>query len=288
MKYSNHFDVKLKIELLKKLSVRNAMPDEFAPVLQDLLFDKHEIKGLALDQSIYRARRNEPGRLFTDIGELKHPKSTSTKGRMNDVGESFFYGALCELGTIYEMVPAIGSLFTISKINKLKGNPIFMIAGLLDDPRSPAPKNSTEKAIYNYLHGEFTKVTTTAEEYNSTIAISRLLLSKGLHAPEGFTLCGLAYPSVQVARGVANVRTFNIGMKGESFDDNFFIRDAFVYCLTHELKSYQLNEVNRGEIAADGSLNWTYSFAEMQRRMRSGLTSDGLFVEKLKSHAGSF
>lgn len=288
MKYSNHFDVKRKIELLKKLSVRNAKPDEFAPVLQDLLFDKHEIKGLALDQPIYRARRNESGRLFADIGELKYPQSPLTKGRMNDVGEPFFYGALCELGTIYEMVPAIGSLFTISKINKQKGNPIFMIAGLLDDPRSPAPKNSTEKAIYDYLHGEFTKVTTTAEEYNSTIAISRLLLSKGFRAKEGSILCGLAYPSVQVARGVANVRTFNIGMKGEKFDDNFFIRDAFVYCLTHELESYQLNELNRGEIAADGSLNWTYSFAEMQRRMRSGLTSDGSFVEKLKSHAGFF
>jgi len=74
-------------------------------------------------------------------------------------------------------------------------------------------------------------------------------------------------------------------MEGETFDDNFCIRDTFVYCLTDEVKSYQLNEVNRGEIAEDGRLNWTYSFVEMQRRMRSGLTSDGSFVEGLKSHA---
>lgn len=113
MNYSTYFDVKRKIELLKKLSARNAMLDEFAPLLEDLLLDKIEIKGFTLgNQFIYRARRNESGRLFTDIGELKHPKSSSTKGRMNDVGESFYYGALCELGTIYEMVPAIGSLFS--------------------------------------------------------------------------------------------------------------------------------------------------------------------------------
>lgn len=289
MKYSDYFDVKRKIELLKKLSARNAMPDEFAPLLQDLFFDKIEIKGFFLgDQFIYRARRNEPGRLFANISELKHPKASSSKGRMNDAGESFFYGALCELGTIYEMVPAIGSLFTISKINKQKGLPIFLIAGLLDDPRSPTPKNSTEKAIYNYLHGEFTKVTTTAEEYNSTIAISRQLLSKGLSAPEDYSLCGLAYPSVQIARGVANVRTFNIGMKGETFDDNFCIKDSSVYCLTDEVKNYQLNEVNHGAIAEDGRLDWMYSFGEMQQRMRSGLTSDGSLVEKLKSHADFF
>jgi len=110
MKYSNYFDVKRKIELLKKLSARNAMLEKFSPLLEDLLFDKLEIKGFALDQFIYRARRNEPGRLFADIAELKHPISSGAKGRMNDVGESFFYGALCELGTIYEMVPAIGSL----------------------------------------------------------------------------------------------------------------------------------------------------------------------------------
>ncbi len=286
MKYSNDFDVKHKIELLKKLSTRNALPDEFAPLLQDLFFDQIEIKGFALgDQFIYRARRNEPGRLFANIDELKYPKSSSAKGRMNDAGESFFYGALCELGTIYEMVPPIGSLFTISKINKRKGFPIFLIAGLLDDPRSPTPRNSTEKEIYDYLHGELTKVATTAEGYNSTIAISRLLLNKDLLAPEDYYLCGLAYPSVQVARGVANVRTFNIGMKGETFDGNFCIKDSSVYCLTDEVEGYQLNEVNHGVIAEDGRLNWMYSFGEMQQRMQSGLTSDESFVEKLKSYA---
>ena len=286
MNYSTYFDVKRKIELLKKLSARNAMPDEFVPLLEKLIFDKFKINCFPLgDQFIYRARKNESGRLFTDIDELKHPKLASATGRMNDVGESFFYGALCELGTIYEMVPAIGSLFTISKINTQKGLPLFKIVGLLDDPRSLIPKNKTEQAIYSYLHGEFIKVTTTVEEYNSTIAISKLLLSEGLIAPEDYYLCGLAYPSVQKARGVANVRTINIGMKGEIFDDNFCINDTFVYCLTHEVKSYQLNEINHGEIAEDGRINWMYSFSEMQQRIRSGFTSDGLFVEKLKSYA---
>ena len=107
MKYSNYFDIKRKIELLKKLSARNAMPNEFIPLLENLLLDKIEIKGFPLDdQFIYRARKNEADRLFTDTDELKHPKSSSVKGRMNDEGESFFYGALCELGTIYELVPA--------------------------------------------------------------------------------------------------------------------------------------------------------------------------------------
>ncbi|WP_347989022.1 hypothetical protein [Methylomonas sp. AM2-LC] len=288
MNYSDYFDVKHKIELLKKLSAQNAIPDKFLPVLEKLLFDKFTINCFPIgDQFIYRARKNEYGRLFTDIGELKHPRLSSAKGRMNDVGESFFYGALCELGTIYEMVPTIGSLFTISKISTKSGilQPLFKIVGLLDDYRSSiTPKNKTEKTIYNYLHGEFIKVTTNADEYNSTIAISRLLLSKDIVAPD-YCLCGLAYPSVQKARGVANVRTINIGMKGEAFDDNFCIIDTFVYCLTDEEKTYQLNEINRGEIEEDGCINWMYSFSEMQQRMRSGLTLDGTFVEKLRSYA---
>ena len=179
------------------------------------------------------------------------------------------------------------SLFTISRINKQKQEDhlLFLIAGLLDDPRYPAPKNSIEKAIYNYLHGELTKIPATVEEYNSTIAISRALLNKPLSAPENYSLCGLVYPSVQLARGVANVRTFNIGMKGEVFDDKFRIKDAFVYCLTDEVGTYQLNEVNYAEIAEDGRLNWLYNFTEMQQRMRSGLTSDGPSVERLKKYA---
>jgi hypothetical protein len=74
-------------------------------------------------------------------------------------------------------------------------------------------------------------------------------------------------------------------MKGEAFDDNFYIKETRVYCLTHEMNRYQLNEVNHGEIAEDGRINWMYSFSEMQQRMQNGLTLDGSFVENLKSYA---
>lgn len=288
MKYSNYFDIKRKIELLKKLSVRNATPEEFMPILESLFFNQMEIKGFDIaDQFIYRARKNEQGSLFFDVSKLKHPQFSPLKGRMNEQGESFFYGGICELGTIYETVPEIGSLFTISRVIKQKQeeHPIFLIAGLLDDPRSPAPENSIEKAIYDYLHGELTKVTSTVDEYNSTIAISRVFLNKGFSAPENHSICGLVFPSVQRARGISNVRTFNIGMKGDVFDDKFQIKDAFVYCLTHEVETYQLNAVNSGEIAEDGRINWLYNFAEMQQRMRSGLSFDGSFVESLKKFA---
>ena len=286
MKYSNYFDTKRKIELLKKLSGRNAAPKEFVHLVENLFFHQMEIKAFDIaDQFIYRARKNKQGSLFADVSELKHPQLSPCKGRMNDEGESFFYGGICELGTIYEMVPEIGRLFTISRISKQKQeeHPMFLIAGLLDDPRSPTPRNSTEKAIYDYLHGELTKVTSTVEEYNSTIAISRVLLNKGLIAPENYSFCGLVYPSVQRARGIANVRTFNIGMKGDAFDDKFQIKDSFVYCLTHEVDTYQLNGVNYGEIAEDGRVNWLYRFTEMQQRMRSGLTLKGSVVESLKN-----
>jgi len=287
MQFTRYFDTKRKIEMLRKLSMRNASPEDFIPLLQNLLFHQFEIRGFIPDDGdyIYRARKNEVGKLFAHADELKHPKISNEKGRMNDVGESFFYGARCELGTIYEMAPALGSLFTISRVIKRRGTPIFYLAGLLDDPRSPSPRNSTEKIIYDYLHGELTKVTKTADDYNSTIAISRLLLSKDLLAPDEITFCGLVYPSVQLARGVANVRTFNFGMKGNVFDDNFRIKDAFVYCLTDEGTRYQLNEVNRGEVIGEGDVNWQFTYVEMQRRMSSGLAADGTIVESLKKHA---
>ena len=88
-----------------------------------------------------------------------------------------------------------------------------------------------------------------------------------------------------MARGIANVRTFNVGMQGKSFDDNFYITGATVYCLTDETNRYQLNEVNKGSVAEDGSIEWQFSFAEMQQRMQAGLAADGTLVEKLKTYA---
>lgn len=290
MTYSDYFDAKRKIEKLKALSDQGAKPDEFVPLLEALFFDKMEIKGFDCDQTIYRARMNEHGRLFADSSELKHPSSSRRKGRMNEVGESFFYGGICELGNIYELVPNIGSLFTVSRAVKHRAEEhlMFYIAGLIDDDqRSPKPRNSTEKIIYDYLHGELTKVTANDEEYNSTIAISKVLLNKGLVAPPDYVLCGLAYPSVQLAKGVANVRTFNIGMNGDIFDQKFRIKEAFVYCLTHELEAgtYQLNPVNHGKITEDDRIVWECSFVDMQQRMWSGLTLDGVSVENLKKYA---
>ena len=121
MKYSNYFDTNRKIKHLKKLSARNANSDSLVPLLQNLFYDKMEINSFNIgDQFIYRARKNEPHRLFTDISELKHPESSPRKGRMNDIGESFFYGGICELGTIYELVPDIGRAVSRSKCNKVK------------------------------------------------------------------------------------------------------------------------------------------------------------------------
>lgn len=289
MKIGNHFDIKRKIEILQRLSIQRAAPSEFVLLLRDLL--PHALLTCVplADENIYRARFNEPGRLFSDVSELKHPKAPLRKNRLNDVGEPFFYGAACELGTIYEMVPPVGSLFTMSRITKqCAKTPFFCIAGLVDDPRFPEPKGATEKAVFNYLHSELTKIATTPDDYNSTIALSRFYLDKELSAPNDCFLGGLIYPSVQMARGVANVRTFNYGIRGHVFDENFRIRDACVYCFTFEEDDrYHIHEVNFANISEDGRLNWRYDFSEMQRRMRSGIASNGEITEALRMHVPS-
>lgn len=286
MKYKDYIEAKRAIDALKRLPTQNTAPEGYMPSLRRLLIDKLQISALQLsDKPIYRARKNKPGRLFISADELKHPASSPSKGRMNDVGEAFFYGGICELGTIYEMVPALGSLFTISTATKRRGTPIFLIAGLIDDPLCPSPQSKTEEIIYNYLNEELTKVTTNPNDYSSTVAISRLLLSKGINAHDDMFLAGLVYPSAQRARGVANVRTYNIGMPGKIFDENFSITGATVYCLTAETNAYQLNEVNRGEASEDGTINWVHGFPEMQQRMRAGLTVDGMLVDSLRQYA---
>ena len=75
--------------------------------------------------------------------------------------------------------------------------------------------------IGDYLHGEQQKVTNAVDDYNATIAISRLFLGKAC-CPRGFFIAGLAYPEVFKWQGeLPMLGTFNVGMQEKSFDDNF-------------------------------------------------------------------
>ena len=267
---TDYFETQRRIKALRQHEKNGAEPDAYLPILSRII-NGLPMPAISLDNSfLYRARPNEPGKLFLHLDELKYPKPeyVKTRGRLNDIGESVLYAALCELGTIIELRPSLGRVFTISKIEKVKKTPlIFFPIGVLGRTYSPAPKNKTEKIIVDYLQSQITKQTEINDDYNSTISLAHFFLKTNIKGDDKVSSrSGLIYPSVQGIKGVSNTTTFNVALSPEIFDAYYSIRECYVYFLSNEQSHYQLNEINKGIIQEDGFINWEYDYQGMKTR----------------------
>jgi len=260
------------ITKLLELSARRASIDEFMPYLTVLW---HELRGTASDMAnefIYRARLNSPGRLFETTAELKYPPvGVATKGRLNDTGESIFYGCLGILELMSE-VPAYHPykprLFTYAKIQKKKSATTLVLS--LGVPALQPTQSRADHVSFEYFHNEMRKAVQIGDEdlYNSTIAIGKFVLTKRIVNFPGSQYFALAYPSV-----AASNQGVNIAMLPELFESNYSIVSVAVCCMANfRANDWRVNTVNRGQVESGGSIRWEYNYAEMMARIRKGLT----------------
>jgi hypothetical protein len=280
IKTPSYLDVKRKIEGFKKLSLETLEPDYHNKRLSGIVHGAIQSAISLENEAVYRARWNERGRLFERVSELIYPSAeyVTKKGRFNNINDSIFYGALCELGTIIELRTDLNKFFTISKFKRtFSDSPIFFPIGVKDkdgikDRFSPnVPLNKTQRTVIDFLNSEVTKEGLSGDTYNTSIAIGKFFLRQSIKmGDEKLIQGGVAYPSIESKR-VSNATTYNIAMTPTFFDHHYCIEESFIYVLTNEKSHYQLNPINYGTADEAENIVWKYSFEEMKDRVSKGL-----------------
>lgn len=273
----HYFEMKRKIERLKAKPLDAGADDTRAKLLRSIT-DGGIFKAITLkNEAIYRARWNEHGRLFQNVSELVYPPAVcASKGRFNEKGESIFYGATSELGTIIELRPDLGKLFTISRFSRKTNEDPFFFPLAIRDKAGRAdftPRKKSQKLLHDFLYEVLTARGNDTNAYDLSIMLARQFFGLGLDMPQGRRYAGIAYASVE-ARFIASHLTYNVAMLPSFFHQYYQLAETLVYGLTLEETHYQLNPVNHATADATGVLNWRFSYDEMVARLASGILLD--------------
>ena len=282
----------------RKLVHQGAEPSSLRPLLNVILtghtLDAHSISC----KHIYRSRGYEKGRLFSHVDELKYPPARfiTTKGRLNDIGQSVFYGSSTELGTLIEARPERDQLFVISKIDCIRHDQLMFIP-LGMDPHHYVPSGATlstkaggkaSRLVTEFLRREMTQFIAEPAGYNGSIAIANHFFGTSLLNYGGSDRLGLVFPSVH-GRTISNVTTYNMGMLPRTFDENYQISQVDVYSLTYEVSRHELvlRSLNTGAVGGSGVIDWQYKVEEMRKRAEAGIFGLGIKNDEIKGIARS-
>lgn len=296
MPIAKYFTQKGCVEKFRKLVRQGAEPNAFQPLLDVILtghtLDAHTISS----EHIYRSRPYEKGRLFGHVDELKYPpaRCVTTKGRLNDVGQSIFYGSSSELGTLIEARPERDRLFVVSKIDCIRVDQLmFMPLGmeshnyLSGNASLPLKvRNKTNSLVIEFFRDEMTRPVSESACYNGSIAIANRFFGVSLLNYAGSDRLGIVYPSVH-GRKISNVTTYNLAMLPPTFDENYAITQVDVYSLTYEASNNQLvlSLLNTGAVSGNGTVDWQYCHEEMRRRTEAGIFGLGIKNDQIQGIA---
>lgn len=304
---ANYFLKKRRIENFRQMVFRGCEPDELASVLNVIMPGGSLVGHTIPGEYIYRCRVYIKGTLFSHVDELTYPPShvVKMKGRLNNVGQSIFYGCNSELGTLIEARPDLEQLFVISKIARKcpDKQPVFIGLGM-ETPNnvqgatgtSHSPLNRIDKQLTEFLHKEVTRPALSTNCYNASIAIANHFFKVSLVQRsdsdcsfvsfDGSDRPGLIYPSVH-GQKICNVTTYNLAMLPRTFDENYQIIQTDIYSLTHEPVEnlVVLASINTGIVDASGMVEWQYTHGEMQRRTEAGVFGQDIYEERLKGVA---
>lgn len=163
---------------------------------------------------LYRARKHTFEGSFTNVGELIYPKNPASYGRLNDVGESLFYGASSRDTAFLEMRPRLGDIITMLDSRLINGEvaPKFMEVGIrqlmaqqnhspefikqnlvvIDNALGTEDNRRRYKLINDFLIKEITKRVedNQSHDYKGTIAIGQFYMKRNDLAD------GMIYPSM--------------------------------------------------------------------------------------------
>jgi RNA binding exosome subunit len=265
-------DLENTIKAYQSLDFKTASIEDADKLLR--LIIKHFVTQTLVWNSpvIFRARKHIDEVLFKNTDELIYPKNPTTLGRLNNIGESLFYGASHHDTALLEMRPKLGDEITIleSRLINLKNAPKFMEVGLrelmtsqnnhhefikqnktmLKNTLATEDNQKRYSAINNFLVNEITKIIKNDEshKYKGTIAIGQFYI-KGNNLADG-----MLYPSINRTGAEC------IAIKPESYH-RFYRPDR---CF--KIKIVGMNSVgmpgahcvdNSTKIDFDGNITWT-------------------------------
>lgn len=223
--------------------------------------------------TIYRARRHSSNKLlFENTQELIYPKKATTLGRLNDIGESLFYGASHHDTALLEMRPKLGEEFTVleSRLISSESAPKFMEVGIreLITKQNHSPDfmkqnremlerslgNEDNKKRYRLINDFLVKVMTKVvkenelHNYRGTIAIGQFYIWGNLLAD------GMIYPSI------SRLGAECIAIKPESYDRYYHPYRCFKIIIT-DIDSVGIPRAycvdNSIKIQTNGQIVWT-------------------------------
>jgi hypothetical protein len=221
---------------------------------------------------LYRARKHSNKNLFENVSELIYPKNPKVYGRLNDIGESLFYGATQVDTAIMEMKPKIGDEITILESKLIDQSSVlkFMEVGVkelieVQNIDSDFMKKYWEKInnllvteenkkryllVNSFLVKEITKIVsdTETQNYKGTIAICQFYIKNNDLAH------GMIYPSINRKGSECVV------IKPEVYDKYFYAERCFKSKVVDIKKDggLQLYCVdNSTNIDVNGKIVWT-------------------------------
>lgn len=290
---ARYFTQKNVMGNFRKLVHQGAEPSSLRSLL-DVILTGHTLDAHSIScKHIYRSRGYEKGRLFSHVDELKYPPARfiTTKGRLNDIGQSVFYGSSTELGTLIEARPERDQLFVISKIDCIRPDQLmFLPLGM--DPHNYVPSSAmlsakaegkASRLVTEFLRQEMTQLVTEPAGYNGSIAIANHFFRACLLNYGGSDRLGLIFPSVH-GRKISNVTTYNLGMLPRTFDENYQISQVDVYSLTYEVSRHELVliSLNTGTVRKNGLIDWQHNLEEMRKRTEAGIFGLDIKNEEIK------
>ena len=288
VKPSDLFKVRRRIQQLREAQAASLPDDAKQALLKRIMTGSNHAAITLQNRELFRARWNKQGEQYTNVRELIYPPSEfSRRGRFNRDGQSIFYAASSELGTIIELRPELGKLFTISRFSLHdRDNLLVFPLGIKTadgiEERYLKPRNKAESLVRDFLHEIVTLRSGSPGAYDLSNLLSDMMLGVTTKSPSGGMIStGLAYASVE-ASYIANQPTYNIALTPTLYARHCKFRGATTYCLTFEGTHYQLNPVNQATSGDNGELAWRFTLEEMTVRIREGLLDDGKYCESLK------
>ncbi len=277
-----------RIRILQKIDLRTIDDDALERQVRKLLGAGYISRLLQINKAkLYRVRINDGTKLFENTKRLwwPPPECVKSRSRINNVGESVFYGGDSESTCIIETRPEAGDTLTLLEVDLKDPTklPLITEVGIHQYTGKSNPKyggtppeldvsqrefiaheglTDTIPLLRDYITEEFLRTVArdNEHEYKITTAIAQILLNEpGIVTEQGIpvndaVIDGISYPSI-----AGDKLGVNTAFKTEAVDRLY----KPVSCIVYEVKekksevNYIIDRINYSvSIDTDGTIHW--------------------------------
>ncbi len=267
MKYPvlNEINVKKAIEKIESADLRTTSIEELEEYLKPL-FTGYQVSVPCFKKSVYvyRGRICDKPKNIRDIS-YPPPEAITRYGRLNNIGESIFYGAIVRNVPFFELDARVGDTIALSTW-KSTDKMILNHVGFTDECKNLFNSNRNLSEIYDfvkemanfgnlnnfihsYLASKFTQPVKSGEEYKYKLSIA--IVHK---LSMGNLINGLLYPTIAMSANADN-----IALKTDFFDSNMkFVSVEFVKVVEQKSMQYKIDILDSAtRLDKNGNILWS-------------------------------